>query len=205
MSDLAAVVPFRLGGLTRLAGVLSPGARERLAVAMLLDVVTAVRMAGVEPVVAVADRRTETAVRRKLPDVTTAVDEPGAGLDESVARHVAAHPDGLLLVVMADLPAVAADDVASLLSVDAQVAVAETEDGGTAALLRVPANVIGTSYGPGSAGRHIALAEAAGVSGVKLRQPGFLFEIDRPGDLARAQEMRVGEATARALLDLDTA
>lgn len=202
MSDPAAVVPFRLGGLTRLADVLAPDERKRLAVAMLGDVVTAIRAAGVDPVVAVADATTEEAVRRGLPDVAAVIDEPGGGLDECVARHAAAHPDGLL-VVMGDLPALTADEVAGLLDEDAAVAVAETEDGGTAALMRVPAGVIETSYGPGSAARHVALAESAGVAATRVRRPGFLFEIDRPDDLARARRMPVGDATASVLRGLD--
>jgi 2-phospho-L-lactate guanylyltransferase (CobY/MobA/RfbA family) len=59
--------------------------------------------------------------------------------------------------------------------------------------------VIETSYGPGSAARHVALAESAEVAAVRVHRPGFLFEIDRPDDLVRAHQMPVGEATAFAL------
>lgn len=202
MSDLAAIVPFRLGGLTRLAEVLSSDARERLAVAMLLDVVTAVRAAGMEPIVAVANEATDLAVRGALPDALVVRDVSGGGLDESVARHAGANPDGLL-VVMADLPAITPGEVAGLLDTNAAVTVAVTEDGGTAALLRVPADVIGTAYGPGSAERHLALAQSAGASAVRVSVPGLLFEIDRPDDLARARRMPVGDATRLVLETLD--
>jgi 2-phospho-L-lactate guanylyltransferase len=168
---------------------------------MLGDVVAAISAAGIDPVVAVADATTEEAVRLGLASVAVAVDEPGGGLDQSVARHAAGHPDGLL-VVMADLPALAADEVADLLEEDAAVTVAETEDGGTGALLRIPAAVIETSYGPGSAARHVALAESAGASAIRVRRPGFLFEIDRPADLALARRMPVGDATASVLRTL---
>lgn len=198
MGEIATVVPFRLGGLTRLAPVLSTEDRQRLAGAMLSDVIAAVRGAGIEPIVAAADAQTGDSVRRDWPDVACIVDLPGRDLDASVAAHAAGHPDGLL-VVMADLPALRPEDVWEVMALDAAVVVAETADGGTGALLRRPSHVIETSYGPGSAIRHETLASRSGVACTRVQLPGFLFEIDHPGDLERAPRKPIGTATSHVL------
>lgn len=203
MIEIAAVVPFRLPGLTRLAEVLGRDARDALALAMLVDVVAVLHTCGLEPTVAAADTDTAAAVGTALPDTACAIDRRGVDLNQSVARHAAAHPDGLL-VVMADLPALQPDDVADVLARPDDVVVAETADGGTGGLARRPTDVIATAYGPRSATRHVALAQAADRSVARVRLPGFLFEVDVPTDLDAARSQQLGFATRTALDELDS-
>ncbi|MDX1510765.1 MAG: 2-phospho-L-lactate guanylyltransferase [Nitriliruptorales bacterium] len=203
MSSPATVVPFRLSGLSRLSDVLDPAQRRALATAMLSDVVATVRDAGLAPTIAAADEASRAAVASTLPDVACALDPIDGDLDGAVAVHAAAHPDGLL-VVMADLPALSPAELHAVLEQPASVVVAESSDGGTGALLRRPATVIGTAYGARSARRHADLAVAAGVAWIGLHLPGFLAEIDRPEDLTAAADWPLGPSTAQALQDLRT-
>ena len=66
------------------------------------------------------------------------------------------------------------------------VVVAPTVDGGTGALLRRPAGVIATAYGPSSAAAHTALAEQAGLTAVRLDLAELALDVDTPEALEEA-------------------
>ncbi|MDP8969360.1 MAG: hypothetical protein M3N52_02430, partial [Actinomycetota bacterium] len=58
--------------------------------------------------------------------------------------------------------------------------------GGTGALLRRPAQVMGTAFGEQSAAAHLRLAREARVRHVRLRLPGLALDVDTPVQLRAA-------------------
>lgn len=199
--SLVCVVPLRSpgDGKSRLSPGLDRGARADLAAAMVADVVAALRGAAVDRVVVAASDAAAAAVAAAL-DVDVLLDPPGAGgLDAAIAHASAVlAPDGDLLVVQADLPALTAADVDAVVTTAAAVVIAPTRDGGTGALLRRPAACIPTAFGADSAAAHRDLARAAGLEPTVLELPGFATDVDVWADLV-AVDADAGPAT-RAFL-----
>lgn len=116
---------------------------------------------------------------------------PDPGLNPSldqIASELFAGTKTPLLVLMADLPAVRHEDVYALLAAgtalgERGVVLAPTHDGGTAALLRIPHDVIPAAFGAQSAARHATLAAQAGAPFRELVLPSLRFDIDEPQDL----------------------
>jgi 2-phospho-L-lactate/phosphoenolpyruvate guanylyltransferase len=167
-----AVVPMKSMDLakSRLSAVLDPAGRRALAGQMLDHVLETLRRAGISPVrIADGDRDLNT-------DVAAA------------ARLVQDEGAADLLLVMADLPYLATDDVAALLEAGrhSAVVIAEAKDGGTNALLLRPPTALEFTFATGqpSARRHAELARAAGIEPAIVRRPGLARDIDTPADLA---------------------
>lgn len=197
-----ALVPLRApgAGKTRLATVLSPDARAALAIAMLRDVVAALRQSGVTEVVVAAGGAgaTEVATTLGLSAITDPAGQPG--LDVALTTACAQlGGDRDVLVVAADLPRIGATDIRAVLDADAEVVVAPTAAGGTGALLRRPVTVIPTAYGPGSAQRHLDLAQRAGARTATIDRDGLFHDVDTFTDLAALHEVELGAATAALL------
>lgn len=170
---------------------------------MLGDVVAALSAAPVDRVVvAAAGRPAAEAAAALRVEVLRDPAGPG-GLDGAVAAAVARLSGTALLVVMADLPCLTPDDVASLVGSPGAVVIAPTDDGGTGGLLRRPAEVMPTAYGPGSGRRHAELADTRDLASRTLRLPGFAQDVDTWEDLVRLEPDRVGPRTAAFLADLD--
>jgi 2-phospho-L-lactate/phosphoenolpyruvate guanylyltransferase len=122
--------------------------------------------------------------------------EPRPGLGRALATADAtAAGAAATLVVAADLPLVAAEDLDAVCAAGARgpaVVVAPTHDGGTGALLRRPPRLIPTAYGPGSAARHLALARAAGASALVVDRQALALDVDDAAGLARAHAAAPG-------------
>ena len=169
---LAAVVPMKSMDLAkgRLSAVLDPAGRRALARQMLDHVLETLKLAGISKIhVADGDRDLNA-------DVAAA------------ARLVQGEGATDLLLVMADLPYIAADDIAALLEAGRQspVVIAEAKDGGTKALMLKPPTALEFAFATGqpSARRHAELARAAGIEPTVLKRPGLARDIDTPADLA---------------------
>lgn len=165
---------------------------------MLDDVVAALRGAGVDDVRVLAgdDAAAGAADGRGL----TVLPDPGAGLRAAVDAGLAvADPAAVRLVVAADLPALTAPRVATLLAAADRVTVLPTPDGGTAVLLLPPGVVLPARYGPGSAALHAAAARDAGLDPRLLPTDPTAQDVDGPADLAAAVAAGVGPSTAATL------
>ena len=197
-----ALVPARSPGVgkTRLSRALSPEQRAALSGAMLADVADALADSAVDRVVVAASGAEAAAVASAL-RLDVLLDPPGVG---SLDRAIAAASARLgrvatLLVVTADLPRLRAVDVDRLLAGDDEVAIAGTDDGGTGGLLRRPATVMGTAYGPRSAARHERMARAAGLCTSVHDLAGFRHDVDTWEDLVALRRGHVGCATSAFL------
>jgi 2-phospho-L-lactate/phosphoenolpyruvate guanylyltransferase len=200
-----ALVPFRVGGKTRLgvrpgpSSGLTRAERQRLATAMLTDVAGALCDAVDQVVIAAADQRAVT-VAEEL-GITWVLDPPGdrglnVALDAAAARL---SPRTRLLVVAADLPLLGSEDVRRVLGDDGQVTIAPSSRGGTGGLVRHPPDAVRAAFGPGSAERHRELAERAGLVVSVQHLDGFHHDVDTVDDLRRLPHARVGPATREAL------
>jgi 2-phospho-L-lactate/phosphoenolpyruvate guanylyltransferase len=213
-TPLVAVVPLRSPGVgkTRLAPTLSVEERAALAGAMLGDVVAALRASPVDRIVVAAGGVAAAAAASALgvevvtdPAALATSTSPASRLDAALAAAAARLGGPMdLLVVAADLPRLTGDTVTRLVTEDAPVVVARTRDGGTGGLLRRPADVCTTAYGPGSADRHANLARAAGCRAAVLDLPGFGDDVDVAADLdrLRARPDSLGSCTAAVLAGL---
>jgi 2-phospho-L-lactate guanylyltransferase len=166
---MLAVVPMKATeAKSRLAGVLDGAGRAALASQMLEHVLATVREAGLAVQVAPAERELNA-------DVTAA------------ARR--AQNDGAreLLLVMADLPYLAASDIAAMIEAGrtSDVVIAEAKDGGTNALLLRPPTVLKFAFTTArpSARYHADHARNVGIEPVIVRRPGLARDIDTPDDL----------------------
>ncbi len=195
---------------SRLLPLLGRAALERLTLAMLEDVLAALRAAREIDRVAVVteDPAVADAARAAGAEALLRRD---AGLNPSLdaaARTLAAEGARALLVVLGDVPGIEPPDVARLFAALAElggrgVVLAPARDGGTAALLRAPHDVIPSRFGPESAAAHRALARDAGVPLAELELPGLALDLDRPEDVAEFRSAgRGGTRTRHALAEL---
>ena len=171
---IAAVVPMKATDLakSRLSGVLDDAGRRALTRQMFDHVLATLRDAGIAQVqVASAD---ETGDHLNA-DVTAA------------ARRVQQAGATELLLVMADLPYLAAADIAAMIDAGrtSDVVIAEAKDGGTNALLLRPPTVLHFAFATSrpSARFHLDHARKVGIEPAIVRRPGLARDIDTPDDL----------------------
>jgi 2-phospho-L-lactate guanylyltransferase len=179
----------------RLHPALGPDARRRLALAMLDDVLAA---AASWPLRLICTADAEVASLGE-PAGWSIVDDPGPDLNAAVAAGTAAALAGgaaALLVLPFDVPLVVPAELAAIFGAGADVVVAPSDDGGTAALLRRPPGAIDPAFGPGSAGRHLAAAAASGLRAEEVRLPGLRLDVDDLEDLRR---LAAAPGTARSI------
>jgi 2-phospho-L-lactate guanylyltransferase len=188
-----AVVPAKLGNeaKVRLGTILPASDRTRLAQAMLTDVLRALvetdRFAGIAVV-----SRDDLARRLAAEQGALVVDEPRAGdLNAAVAAGIEAcvtRGATEVLVAMADLPLLAAPEVARLLDhlpADGAAAAISFDGTGTNLLAIRPPRALPTSFGPDSLVRHREAAAQRGLAFRAIPLPGAALDIDTPRDLER--------------------
>jgi 2-phospho-L-lactate guanylyltransferase len=203
----AALVPVKhlSDSKSRLAERWSRATLEALCLAMLGDLLEALG----------ASRRVDrTAVVTPDPRVADAARAAGAsvleltdpGLNPSLERG--AEWLGLdegepLMVVLGDVAAAKAEDFDRMFDALDELGgrgavIAESEDGGTTALLRAPGDALTPRFGPDSARRHAEAAAAAGLPWVSLHLPSLGLDIDSPDDLARLVDPDLADALGPA-------
>ena len=195
----AIVVPFRGAGAKLRLVELAPGARRRVALAMLADVLAAATATGATLLVTEDDAAAQLAAAagaRTLAD-------PGSGQGGAVEAAFAALEPGAALVVNADLPCVTAEDLEALAEAipDGGLALASARDGTTNALGLSGPELFAPVYGKGSAARFWARATSLGVAVVEVSRPNLADDVDTVADLGRVGP-RAGRHTAAALAAL---
>jgi 2-phospho-L-lactate/phosphoenolpyruvate guanylyltransferase len=194
--------------------VLGTGSRQALAQAMFSDVLSTLRhVPGLDEIAVVTgDRAAESTASGER--VTLLHDPAQSGQSDAALigiRHALATGCDRALLVPGDTPLLEPGDVARLLRASTSVVIVPDRHGtGTNALVLSPPDVIAPSFGPDSCARHVAAAEAAGVSHRVEEVPGLTLDVDTPGDLAElvaALDGRRGQApsTHGALRQLERA
>ena len=187
---IAAVVPVKdlAHSKSRLRLTLSDDEVERLTTAMLRDVVEALcRVPSLGRVVVATPDEKVAEIARRAGAETLVRDDSGLNpAVEAACREVTSSPSDGALVVLADVAGASPADIERLLAaVDSPgVAIAPSRDGGTAALLRIPRDVIPASFGPDSAAVHRRRAESAGVRFVAVPLPSLTIDVDDGADVA---------------------
>ena len=191
-----AVVPVKTldAAKQRLAGALDPAARRGLSLAMLADVLDALDATAGLDGAAVVSRDSdvmELARRRGL----RVIPETGAGLNAAVAQAanvLSAEGCARLLVMPADLPLAAPEEIAAVLAALPEAPgltlVPDRHGVGTNALACTPPDAVAPSSGAGSFARHLEAARNAGIPATVLRLPGLGLDIDTPEDLRALME-----------------
>ncbi len=223
-AGVTALIPLRTGGKSRLQAELDHDGRAALVLAMLDDVLTALRTAGVTDVrvlcgdvgataaaqarglVAVpdpvsSDRPTDRATGDRATDPRA---DPGdtrlrLAVDAGLAAVGASR---VRLVVAADLPLLTGEEVTTILASPADVTLSPTRGGGTALLRLASDAILPAQYGPGSARAHLDVARRLGLTVAEISLPGAGQDVDGAADLralGAAGSRPVGTATASFL------
>lgn len=212
----AALIPMKdlAGAKMRLAGVLDADARATLALAMLDDVLAAVRASGRFETVAVVSA--DAGVRSHAASLgSETIDESlgegglNAGLQHAVLALEQRDTDELV-ILPADVPLAQPDDIATVADALAsgaapRVVLVRAGDHGTNALGLRPPGVIPMRFGRRSADAHRDAAAAASVDAIELELPRLAFDVDGPDDLPRLASGRPGPATERWLAEHNAA
>jgi 2-phospho-L-lactate/phosphoenolpyruvate guanylyltransferase len=211
---VTALIPLRTGGKSRLGDAIEGEARAQLVLAMLDDVVGALRAAGIEDVrlLASGPGAVQAAQARGIPaildpepgprteaDLQPAVSEADlrlrAAVDAGLAQVAA---DRRRMVVMCDLPRLRPADVTAVLAQAADVVVAPTVSDGTAILSLAPGVLLPSRYGAGSATAHAEAARTSGRSVTLLDLPGARHDVDAETDLRALDAPQAGTGMATA-------
>ncbi len=204
---IAALVPVKslAASKSRLVPQLGQAATERLAIAMLGDVLEALLATRGLGRVAVATPDPDVARAARAAGAEVLLREDAglnAAVEAAAAELAPARGDGIL-VVLGDVAGVRAGEIERLLhALDGPgVALAPSQDGGSSALLRVPRDAIPAAFGPGSAKRHRDLAARAGVDFRELALPSLAIDVDSPEDLDALRRSGGAGPRTRALLE----
>lgn len=184
---------------SRLAQVLSPEDRRRLAERMLHHVLNVVRdipqlmgtlvISRDSKVLAIArDYGARTVQESGTPELNSAL----MRATQVVARWKAS----AVFVLPADLPLVNSEDIRSMISMgngeSALVIATDRQEDGTNAMFIRPPGLIGYSYGTGSFHRHIEMAQQMGVKPLVYSSERLSLDIDVPDDLKSYTELSKG-------------
>ena len=204
-----ALVPVKalVGGKTRLSSLLSESARQAVSQAMLADVLTSLRQAStVDSIVAVSSEPSLLQFARRLGACTVDEEYPRGinGAVEVGTEFCVRQGATALLVLLADLPLVTAEDVDFLFqqtSGDPEVILVPCKEGeGTNALLRVPPLIMAPCFGGGpSLERHLVAARREGIPCRVVEVPRIAFDLDSVADLQRFATQPTRTHTYKAL------
>jgi 2-phospho-L-lactate guanylyltransferase len=207
----ALLIPVKdpANGKTRLARLFSAEERRRLAWAMFEDVCRAAEGSR-EPDLVVVVTSFDPAVEFALSlgwDVIierTQVSE-SASVDRA-SRMLKDHGFGAVMRLPADVPLVRAEDIDDLMSVEigvpAALIVPSREGTGTNAIIRSPADLFPSRFGPGSLALHKQEARAAGADCVIRENARIALDIDEPPDIEALMKDGRGTRTFDLLAEM---
>lgn len=202
----AALIPMKslADAKMRLADVLDRRERSELALAMLVDVITACVESECFDRIGVVSSDSDVFWQvRELGAMP--IPEPAtlSGLNDGLtfgvrylARRIGAEE---VVILPADVPLVRAVDVCTVVNAlagdERRVVMVRAYDNGTNALALRPPEIIPMRFGVNSADAHRAEAERAGVECVELALERLTFDVDAAGDVESLAARAVGAAT----------
>ncbi|MFW5709013.1 MAG: 2-phospho-L-lactate guanylyltransferase [Chloroflexota bacterium] len=190
------VKPLRLAK-SRLANVLSPEDRQRFAEAMLRHVLKVVgEVPQVTGILVISRDNHALAIAREY-GAKTIQETDAPELNTALTRAssiVASWRTDAILVLPADLPLIAAEDIEQIIQMGRSphpsvvIATDRNKDGTNALYIRPP-GLIDYAYGEGSFKRHAVLARDAGAEVHVYQSDRLLQDIDLPEDIENYQRM----------------
>jgi 2-phospho-L-lactate guanylyltransferase len=206
---IAAIVPAKAldQAKGRLAELLSEDERRQLALAMLEDVVGALRRVDTIDSIHVVSPDPEVLEKGQELGATT-VEEPAAvrGLNQAIAHALSTidPPPDAVLTVLADVPAVTSDEIASVIAEAPErgVVICPSSAKGTSALLLRPPAVIPFRFGELSFQAHKRQAAALRIPTRVIHIESLEHDIDEPDDLRWLIERGGDTATHRVLAEI---
>jgi 2-phospho-L-lactate/phosphoenolpyruvate guanylyltransferase len=209
-----AILPVKSFGAAkqRLSPALGASARQALAQAMFSDVLASLRQVdGLDAIAVVtADPAGSAAARAEGVPVLPDPAQAGQSAAASIGIHYAlAEGFERVLLVPGDTPLLNPGEVAALLAAPHPLSIVPDRHGtGTNGLLLTPPDAIAPSFGPGSLKRHVAAAEATGLSSAVAELPTLMLDVDTGDDLAAltaalARTPGGASATREALRELE--
>lgn len=195
----------------RLASHFSQADRAALAEAMCDDffgVVAATRCADRIFVISKEPRALSRARQNGWETIVESQQTSESSSVDAGSRYCTAQGVNALLRLPIDLPLVEPRDIEAVfeqLDAAPSVVVVPSSDGtGTNALLRSPATLFPSHFGPNSFPRHLAEAKECGAHTRVFRNPRLELDIDELDDLRKlSNRLRPGSATARWLIERD--
>ncbi len=207
LESVHAIVPVNIlsKSKARLSPVLRPTERQQLSVAMLKDVLAALRIAGrVRQVTVVSADKSVRGIARRFGG-TFLWEGKRRGLNKGIRlaiRNSERKGASAVLVIHSDLPLIKPKEIDEFLeeSQGCSVALTPSKDGsGTNALLLNPPQVIRPVFGKDSFRRHLLSARQRGAASKVLRFRGIGFDIDKPQDLVALMRRPSRNETGRFL------
>jgi 2-phospho-L-lactate guanylyltransferase len=206
---ISAIVPAKAldQAKGRLAALLSEDERRALALAMLEDVVRALRaVEEIGSVTVISPDAEVLEVARRLD--ANALAEPAniRGINQALSfalESVSPQPEAVV-VVLADVPLISSDDVRSALRAlpERGLAICPSHDNGTSLLGVRPPTLIPFRFGPKSFSLHKREAAARGVPAEVVRIDALARDIDTPDDLRElAQSGQAADTASGRLLE----
>lgn len=195
MKDLA-VVPVKglVDAKKRLSGYLNAEDRKRLVLAMLEDVLHALRRSSIfEEIILISPD--ESLEKETVTSHVDYVRQNGFGLNAAIHQATKqAMRQGVLSLttVLADLPLAESEDFEEIARISREkprVVLSPSLKGGTNVMMRVPPDLIGVSYGRWSYAKHLRAAQGKDVPVYSVSNPRLSFDVDTVQDLRTLRQL----------------
>lgn len=206
---LWAIIPVKnlSNAKSSLSKALDPEQRQRLALAMLADVINVARQSSSVSGAAVVSPD-EKIIDFARENGATGVAEPGLGLNGALKmaiEHVVDLGAKSVLIIPGDLPLLKSADIeniATMATAQRDVVISPSKANGTNALLLRPPDVINLRFGGESFPLHIKEAVQAGVKPRIYRSQTVAIDIDELEDLIKIETLGPGTRTHDFLISL---
>lgn len=208
--EVWAVIPVKLTdeAKQRLAPALSAPLRQKLALAMLEDVLEAVvGVSGLGGAVLVTvDPQAETLARRYgMATLADGAHDGHTGAVNAGARHLIANGRGTMLTLPGDLPLITAAEIAALIETHGPApsfTIAPAHDElGSNGIIMSPPRAVPLRFGEDSFFPHLAASRARGIEPRVVRLPGFAFDVDNPRDLHHFAQLGMQTRAGRLIAE----
>ncbi len=204
-----AIIPVKnlSNAKSSLSKALDPEQRQRLALAMLADVINVARQSSSVSGAAVVSPD-EKVIDFARENGATGVAEPGLDLNGALKmaiEHVVDLGAKSVLIIPGDLPLLKSADIeniATMATAQRDVVISPSKANGTNALLLRPPDVINLRFGGESFPLHIKEAVQAGVKPRIYRSQTVAIDIDELEDLIKIETLGPGTRTHDFLISL---
>ena len=207
--DVFAIVPVKRLGVSkrRLSKFLSPKERKFLTIAMLEDVVGALKSSTIHEIVVVSSDPSVRMVADKFEVSFFSPSRNGLNpaIEEAIAWCMQKQADSVL-VVPADIPLLSFEAVNKIVELGncdgSTVVLSPSNDGGTNALFLKPPNILFANFGNRSFAKHFKQAQNKGIS-VKLHySTSIVLDVDCEEDLLKLFESPIANNSKRFLEEI---